>query len=234
MGIIVLGQDAGALNKITGAQPAACIRPLTRVVAPHLDDPSSRNDGLDEPDRRAYGVGEAVGFPVEMDELKRTNPFDGRVVTASAQQGPASVVRQKVSSLDREREAEHGHGLNLRGKATPAYSKSRSPRRAARSRAGPGDSPTLVGMARRPTTVELDEGVLDALRRAARAEGRLEAEVVEEALRRYFGLRGLAVLAEIAETQEASDVSIPEEEAMALAVEELRALRAERASRAPA
>lgn len=89
-------------------------------------------------------------------------------------------------------------------------------------------------MARRPTTVELDEGVLDALRRAARAEGRLEAEVVEEALRRYFGLRGFAVLADIAETQAASDVSIREEEAMALAVEELRALRAERASRASA
>ncbi len=89
-------------------------------------------------------------------------------------------------------------------------------------------------MARRPTTVELDEGVLDALRRAARAEGRLEAEVVEEALRRYFGLRGLAVLADIAETQAANDVSIREEEAMALAVEELRALRAERASRASA
>lgn len=56
-------------------------------------------------------------------------------------------------------------------------------------------------MARRSTTFEIDEGLLGALRRAAGEDGRAEDEVVEEALRRYFGLRGLAVLDEIAEAQ---------------------------------
>lgn len=89
-------------------------------------------------------------------------------------------------------------------------------------------------MARRPTTVEIDEGVLDALRRAASEDGRAEDEVVEEALRRYFGLRGVAVLDEIAESQEAQGVTLSDEEAMALAVAEVRAARAERARRASA
>lgn len=89
-------------------------------------------------------------------------------------------------------------------------------------------------MARRPTTVEIDEGVLDALRRAASEDGRAEDEVVEEALRRYFGLRGVAVLDEIAESQEAQGVTLSDDEAMALAVAEVRAARAERARRASA
>lgn len=93
---------------------------------------------------------------------------------------------------------------------------------------------TIPLMARRPRTVQLDEGILDALRRAASEEGRAEDEVVEEALRRYFGLRGLAVLDEIAETQAADGVTIGEDEAMTLAVAEVRAVRAERARRASA
>lgn len=87
-------------------------------------------------------------------------------------------------------------------------------------------------MARHPKTVQIDEGILDALRRAAGEDGRPEDEVIEEALRRYFGLRGLAVLDEIAETQAAEGVTIGEDEAMALAVAEVRAARAERAQRA--
>lgn len=89
-------------------------------------------------------------------------------------------------------------------------------------------------MARRPRTVQIDEGILDAVRRAAGEDGRPEDEVIEEALRRYFGLRGLAVLDEIAETQEAAGVTIDEDEAMRLAVAEVRAVRAERAQRASA
>lgn len=82
--------------------------------------------------------------------------------------------------------------------------------------------------------VDIDEGILDALRRAARDDGRAESEVVEEALQRYFGLRGLAVLGEIAETQAAQGVKLSDDEAMALAVAEVRAARAERARRASA
>ena len=72
------------------------------------------------------------------------------------------------------------------------------------------------------------------MRRAAGEDGRPEDEVIEEALRRYFGLRGLVVLDEIAETQEAAGVTIDEDEAMRLAVAEVRAVRAERAQRASA
>lgn len=89
-------------------------------------------------------------------------------------------------------------------------------------------------MARRPRTVQIDEGILDALRRAAGEDGRPEDDVVEEALRRYFGLRGLAVLDEIAEAQAAQGVTIGENEAMTLAVAEVRAARAARARRASA
>lgn len=89
-------------------------------------------------------------------------------------------------------------------------------------------------MARRPTTVEIDEGILDALGRAARGDGRPEDDVVEEALRRYFGLRGIAVLDEIADAQAAAGVLLNDDDAVTLAVAELRAARAERARRASA
>jgi len=89
-------------------------------------------------------------------------------------------------------------------------------------------------MARRPTTVEIDEGILDALSRAARGDGRPEDDVVEEALRRYFGLRGIAVLDEIVDAQAATGVLLDDDDAIALAVAELRAARAERARRASA
>lgn len=71
-------------------------------------------------------------------------------------------------------------------------------------------------MARRPTTVEIDEGIPEALGRAAREDARPGAEVVEEALRRYFGLRGLALLDDIAAAQAAAGVSLDHDGAMTL------------------
>lgn len=84
-------------------------------------------------------------------------------------------------------------------------------------------------MARRPVTVNLDTHLLDTLARAAAEDGVDSDEVVEEALRRYFGLRGLAMLDEIGRRQAETGVSLDEDEAMELAVAELRAYRAERA-----
>lgn len=92
----------------------------------------------------------------------------------------------------------------------------------------------LPDMARRPTTVEIDEGILEALGRAAREDRRPEDEVVEEALRRYFGLRGLALLDEIAEAQSVAGAALDDDEAMMLAVAELRSARVDRARRASA
>ena len=81
-------------------------------------------------------------------------------------------------------------------------------------------------MARRPTTIEVDEQLLDALRRAAADDGVAPDDLVEEALRRYFGLRGLAVLDELTEKRRGPELT--EDEAMALAVAEVRAVRAQR------
>jgi hypothetical protein len=78
-------------------------------------------------------------------------------------------------------------------------------------------------MARRPTTIEVDEQLLDALRRAAADDGVAPDDLVEEALRRYFGFRGLAVLDELTEKRRAPELT--EDEAMALAVAEVRAVR---------
>jgi len=81
-------------------------------------------------------------------------------------------------------------------------------------------------MARRPATIEVDERLLDALTRAAADEGVDPDELVEEALRRYFGLRGLAVMDDLREA--AGGTTLSDDEAMALAVAEVRAQRAER------
>jgi hypothetical protein len=86
---------------------------------------------------------------------------------------------------------------------------------------------TLSGMARRVLSVELDESLVDAVTRTAADEGVAPDEVVGEALKQYFGLRGSAVLDELIGAQGAV-VSLSEEEAVALAVAEVRASRAER------
>jgi len=79
---------------------------------------------------------------------------------------------------------------------------------------------------RAPRTVQLDERLWDAVQRAASEDGVPEEDLIEEALRRYMGLRGMAVLDDIAERQR--DQQMTEDQAMELAVAEIRAARAER------
>ena len=84
-------------------------------------------------------------------------------------------------------------------------------------------------MARRALSIEVDERLLAALHRASESDGVAPDEVVEQALRRYFGLRGLAVLADIQESQGAQGATPPDDdELMDQAVAEVRAYRAER------
>lgn len=83
---------------------------------------------------------------------------------------------------------------------------------------------------RQPLTVSVDENVLGPLRHAAVRDGVPEDELVDEALRRWFGLRGLALLGDIADRQNGSDDRLDDAAAMELAVQEVRAARAERRS----
>ena len=75
-------------------------------------------------------------------------------------------------------------------------------------------------MARRAATVRLDDEVLDAIRREAARSGRSEDEVVEDAVRRYLGP---SVLDRLSERNR-----LDEDEAMAIALEEVSAYRQER------
>lgn len=81
---------------------------------------------------------------------------------------------------------------------------------------------------RQQLTVTVDENVLDALRRAAARDGVPGDELVEEALRRWFGLRGAGVLDDLEERRTDDGDRLDEEAAMALAVQEIRASRARR------
>jgi hypothetical protein len=81
-------------------------------------------------------------------------------------------------------------------------------------------------MARRRATIDVDEQLLDALRRVAADDGVAPDDLVDEALRRYFGLRGIAVLDELREQRRGAELT--DDEAMALAVTEVRAARAQR------
>jgi len=83
-------------------------------------------------------------------------------------------------------------------------------------------------MARKKTTVYIDEALLRAAKVAAARSGKREYEVFEEALRRHLGFRGAVeqIWAGIAPEQAPSD-----EEAARIAAEELTAVRAERSSR---
>jgi hypothetical protein len=85
-------------------------------------------------------------------------------------------------------------------------------------------------MTRRQTTIAVDEELLGAVARAAEDDGVAPDELVEEALRRYFGLRGLAVMDELASSREASGPHLTDDEAMEMAVAEIKAQRAERAA----
>jgi hypothetical protein len=75
-------------------------------------------------------------------------------------------------------------------------------------------------------SLELDERLWEAVQRAAAEDGVPEGQLVEEALRRYIGLRGIALLDDIAGRQ--GHAGLSDEEAMTLAVAEIRAARAER------
>jgi hypothetical protein len=86
-------------------------------------------------------------------------------------------------------------------------------------------------MSRRQATIEVDEELLAALSRAAADDGVAPDDLLEEALRRYFGLRGLAVMDELATSREPRGPHLTDDEAMDLAVAEVKASRAERATR---
>lgn len=82
-------------------------------------------------------------------------------------------------------------------------------------------------MGKKKTTLYLDADVLRRTEAAAARSGRDESEVVEDALRRYFGLDVVEqVWARNAES------ALDPEEALELAYAELRAFRAERGSSA--
>lgn len=87
-----------------------------------------------------------------------------------------------------------------------------------------------MGPVRQPLTVSVDDNVLDALRRAAAEDGVAEDEVVDEALRRWFGLRGLVVLDDIADRSVRSGDRVDDDDAVALALQEVRTARASRRS----
>ena len=92
-------------------------------------------------------------------------------------------------------------------------------------RAGCGSGPRrLCFVSRKQATLEVDEELLSALQRAAAEDGVAPGELLDEALRRYFGLRGLAVLNDLG----ARESMLTEDEAMELAVGEIRVARAER------
>jgi hypothetical protein len=83
-------------------------------------------------------------------------------------------------------------------------------------------------MARKKTTVYIDEALLRAAKVAAARSGKREYEVFEEALQRHLGFAGAVerVWAGIG-----PDEAHSEEEAALIASEEMAAVRAERASR---
>ena len=74
-------------------------------------------------------------------------------------------------------------------------------------------------------TVELDEDVILAARAEASRKGQSEAAVVEQALREHLD-RGSTVASEAWSRNE--DNALGEEEALALAYDELKAMRRER------
>jgi len=78
-------------------------------------------------------------------------------------------------------------------------------------------------MARKKTTVYLDEGLLRKAKVAAARAGKHDYEVIEAALQRYLGLEA----ADRVWARNAAEPLDPDE-ALALAYDELRAMRAER------
>jgi hypothetical protein len=83
----------------------------------------------------------------------------------------------------------------------------------------------MGGVARRRTTVELDEQLLDAARSEADRTGRSEAEVIDEALRLRFDARRPSVVDQVWARETGA---LSEDEALTLAYAELKAMRTER------
>jgi hypothetical protein len=78
-----------------------------------------------------------------------------------------------------------------------------------------------MAVARRTVTVKLDEDLVERAReRSGRGQAKDAAEVVEEALAVYLGMKAL--------DEAQAESSLSEEEASDLAYDELRALRRER------
>lgn len=92
-----------------------------------------------------------------------------------------------------------------------------------RHRRGPA---TMEAMARRRTTVTIDEALLDAARAVAEQSGTTADEVIEAALRRHLALVRPSVVDEVWARQSIRPLSA--EEALKLAYTELDAMRAER------
>jgi uncharacterized protein YoaH (UPF0181 family) len=93
-----------------------------------------------------------------------------------------------------------------------------------------------MAVARKKTALYLDERLMESAKLIAAASGKHAYEVIEEALRAYVvarreeaGRRMHELLKEVAERQEREGVPrLSDGEAMALAAEELRMVRAER------
>ncbi|MGH8922528.1 MAG: hypothetical protein ACRD0H_30030 [Actinomycetes bacterium] len=83
-------------------------------------------------------------------------------------------------------------------------------------------------MARKKTTVYIDEALLRAAKVAAARSGKREYEVFEDALRQHLGLAGAVERIWTGITPEAAP---SEDEATRIVAEELAAVRAQRRSR---
>jgi hypothetical protein len=84
----------------------------------------------------------------------------------------------------------------------------------------------MEGMARRSTTITIDEALLDAAQTVAEQSGTTADAVIEAALRRHLALVRPSVVDQVWARQGARPLSA--EEAMKLAYAELDAIRAER------
>lgn len=81
-------------------------------------------------------------------------------------------------------------------------------------------------MARRRTTLELDERLLDAADAEAQRTGRSEADVIEDALRQRFDAQRPSIVDQVWARH--GETALSEDDALALAYSELKAMRKER------
>jgi len=81
-------------------------------------------------------------------------------------------------------------------------------------------------MAKRPMTIEVDESLVEAIAAEARQTGRSPADVVEQALRVHFEQHDHSVVDEVWARN--APQALSEDEVLALAYDELKAMRRER------